>query len=64
MLSMQEAEQTRTSESDSPRASSSSNDLDTLSKAKLASYQDDPFTVTGPSVTKETELTQKIAKDV
>ena len=50
-------------ESDSPRASTSSSDIDNMSKAKLAAHQDDPFNVSNASVLKETEMTHKDGQD-
>ena len=46
-------------ESESPRASTSSSDLDHLSKAKLAAQGNDPFNVSNDAVLKETEMTHK-----
>lgn len=46
-------------ESDSPRASTSSSDLDQVSKAKLAAQGNDPFNVSHDAVLKETEMTHK-----
>lgn len=46
-------------ESDSPRASTSSSDLDQVSKAKLAAQGNDPYYVTNDSILKETEMTNK-----
>ena len=46
-------------ESNSPRASTSSSDLDHVSKAKLAAQGNDPFNVSNDAVVKETEMTTK-----
>ena len=45
--------------SDSPRVSTSSSDRDTMSKAKMAANQEDPYNVSNDSVLKETEMTHK-----
>lgn len=45
--------------SNTPRASTSSSDMDTLSKARIAADQEDPYNVSGASVLKETEMMHK-----